>query len=132
MEKIQKEQLSLWAIFLLLIVFIAESFFVYENPLSRRLLIVSYGFVVLFGLVLAIHPKHWTLLMLTCILISSMPLLESLLFLPKLHGVDSRTSLVLYKDEGIFTSMGTASTSLFGFIAPLKLDTIKIARVFKY
>jgi len=131
MEKIQKEKLLLWTIFLLLIVFIAESFFVYEDPLSRRLLIVSYGSVVLFGLVLAIHPEHWTLLVFTCLLISSMPLLESSLFLPKLHGVDSRTSLVLYKDEGIFTQMGNASTCFFAVIIPVLLGTTKVVRWFR-
>ncbi len=125
MKTIKKESLPFWAIFVILIALTVGLVLQYEDSPSRRFLIFVYGATVMFGLILAIRLHYWTLCILTCLLVSSMPLMEALVFLPRIHESNIREALVLHGDQGIFTTGGTPTVTLFGFIIPLILVGIK-------
>jgi len=125
MKKNNKGQLLFGAILVILITFNVLVFRQYENVQLRGFIILNYGTALLFGLVLATRLNYWVLCIITCLLMCSIPLMEALVFLPNLHKTDTRTALVLYGNEGIFTTSGTMTITLFGFIIPLILVGIK-------
>lgn len=126
MKKINREQVLLAVIFVLLIILTVTSFSYYEEPNLKILLLVSYVCVASFNIMIATKQSYWVLFMLSYFLLGTIPTTEALFLLPHHYGVTGQEALILYRNEGIFTHGGQISICLYGFLIPIIIVGIKI------